>query len=164
MGDTVDLRKAQDDLLRAVAERDEAALEGRKAIMRRLELVERLHFPDTIARPDEWACVVSRDRHDARRYSHFVLPWPPGPLPSTDVEITAALRQFRTRAREQAGQTPQEKARAILAAGVLFITDRERGFLERIASWRGAVPEWQKKRLAHMWGCHLAELNKGARA
>jgi hypothetical protein len=153
----IDFREAQDAILRELAERDEVALRGRRFIMRRLEAVERVHFSEAQAAPDAWACIVSRDPRWPNLYVHTVVPWPPGPVPTTDREIADAINVISA----QSAETPQDKAREILAAGVLLVTDRERGFLERLSRWRGEVPEWQRTRLAHMWGCHLAELNKG---
>ncbi|NDC57980.1 MAG: hypothetical protein EBZ50_03945 [Alphaproteobacteria bacterium] len=101
---------------------------------------------------------LRRDRRDPMLFVHHVVPWPAGPLPSTDTEIAAAVNRFAA----QQAATPQEQAGEILAAGVLIVTDRERGFLERLSKWRGEVPEWQKKRLAHMWAVHMAELAKAA--
>ena len=160
MSNVIDLHDAQSELLRVIAERDEAALEGRKAIMRRLELVERMRIGPTKTDPDDLACIIFRHPQNGAVYNHFIIPWPRGPLLEDDVTIGRYLNTFMLLKAAERADTPQKQAAEILAAKVLIVTDRERGFLERLAKWRNAVPEWQQKRLAHMWAVHLAELNR----
>lgn len=91
MGECVDLNNAADELLRAIADRAEAALVDRAVIMRRLETVERLQYPETIARPDHWAVLAFRRANTHGLFVHMLVRWPPGDVLHTDADIAAAF-------------------------------------------------------------------------